>query len=86
MEQLRVSEYDHKYQAFDVATYGGSGKRLNKKSAPASPLPDVALSYESTYDVMTARAKSGSRKGPKTAVAEEVRQVVKTPSTLFLKT
>ena len=72
MEQLRVSEYDHKYQAFDVATYGGSGKRLNKKSAPASPLPDVALSYESTYDVMTARAKSGSRKGPKTAVAEEV--------------
>ena len=68
MDSLRSSEYDAKYQEFDVATYGGSGRRLNQKSIPNKPVAEITLSYESTYDVMTRNAKTNSRK--KSIVAE----------------
>ena len=56
------SEYDHKYQSFDVETYAKPPSRLTFKSKPAAPLPPVELTYESTYDTMTANTKALSRK------------------------
>ena len=60
--QSLSSEYDSKYHNFDASTYGHSGTRLTIQSKPAAPLPPVVLSYESTYDTMTAQTKSSSRK------------------------
>jgi hypothetical protein len=56
------SEYNQKYQEYDVSIYGGTGKRLSVKSKAPAPLAPVKLTYESTYDVMTAKTKSSSRK------------------------
>lgn len=73
MDQLSSSssEYKREFQTFDTTAYQGSGKRLTTKSAPPADLPPVVLTYESSYDSFASSAKSTSRLGPVSTIAQQ---------------